>query len=477
MEKLIGRHEEREILNNALSSAVPELIAIYGRRRVGKTYLIRSIYGERIVFDFTGVHEAGLKNQLQNFSYALQKAMGSSVPAAVPRNWIQAFDFLEKYLEQKIKGQKSVVFFDEFPWVHTPKSGFLQAFGHFWNAWASRQLNIIIVICGSAASWMIQNIVNNKGGLHNRITRRIRLLPFNLHETERYLKRQGIKLDHYQLLQIYMAMGGIPQYLSGIIPGESAAQNIDRLFFSKDGALKQEFRNLYESLFSNAQHHIAVIKALARKGRGLTRNEIIDTCGLSSGGTTTRLLEELEESGFIAQYIPFEKDTKDSIYKLFDEYSLFYLKFIEGTKAIGKGIWLRLSTGSAFTSWAGLAFESICQKHVIQIKRALGIEGVYTEASGWRYIPRRGEQGAQVDLLIDRQDLCINICEMKFSTAEFVIDKRYATELTTKLSVFKENTKTKKTLFLTMITTYGIKRNIYYASLVQNEVTIDALFK
>src|SRR4051812_13701134 len=478
MEKLIGRETEQKILKEALASTQAELVAVYGRRRVGKTFLIRAVYGEQIVFELSGIHEAKLSVQLENFSLSLQSAIGSKVPIAVPRNWLQAFSILQQYLTGKPGKKKAVVFFDEFPWLHSQRSGFLSAFEHFWNSWASRQAGLVVVICGSAASWMIENIVNNKGGLHNRITRQIRLLPFNLAETEAYLKSGNINLDQYQTLQLYMAMGGIPQYLKGLQAGESAAQNLDRLCLIKDGPLKTEFRNLYRSLFENPQHHEAVVRALARKRQGLTRNEIIEACGLSSGGTATSILAELEESGFIMQYTPFQKTTKDSIYKLTDEYSLFYLKFIEGSRSTGSGTWLRLSTGSSYLSWSGFAFEAICQKHVVQIKKALGIEGVLTETSVWRYLPKeKEEQGAQIDLLIDRQDLCINICEMKFSTSGFTIDKRYAQELVTKMQVFREITKSKKTLFLTMITTYGVKRNDYYVGLVQNELTMDALFK
>jgi AAA+ ATPase superfamily predicted ATPase len=478
MEKLIGRETERKILQEALASTQAELVAVYGRRRVGKTFLIRAVYEEQIAFELSGIHEAKLSVQLENFSLSLQRASGSQIPIAVPRNWLQAFAILQQYLSEKPRKKKAVVFFDEFPWLHSQRSGFLAAFEHFWNSWASRQADLVVVICGSAASWMIENIVNNKGGLHNRITRQIRLLPFNLAETAAYLKSRGINLDQYQILQLYMAMGGIPQYLKGIQAGESAAQNLDRLCFVKDGPLKTEFRNLYRSLFENPQHHEAVVRALARKKQGLTRNEIIEECGLSSGGTATNIMAELEESGFITQYIPFQKTTKDSIYKLTDEYSLFYLKFIEGSRSTGSGTWLRLSTGASYLSWSGFAFEAICQKHVVQIKRALGIEGVLTETSVWRYLPKeKEEQGVQIDLLIDRQDLCINICEMKFSTSTFTIDKRYAQELVTKMQVFREVTKTKKTLFLTMITTYGVKRNDYYIGHVQNELSIDALFK
>lgn len=476
-EKLVGRDTEKKILQDALLSKEAELIVVYGRRRVGKTFLIRRVYEGKILFEISGIHQAKLGEQLENFSLCLQKASGSPLPHAMPTNWLWAFAMLQQYLETKTNKEKVVLFFDEFPWLHGQKSGFLQAFEHFWNTWASRQANLVVVICGSAASWMINNIIHNKGGLHNRISRRIRLLPFNLSETESYLKSRGVNLDRYQVLQLYMSMGGIPQYLKGVQPGESAAQAIDQLCFVKDGPLKTEFKDLYRSLFDNAQHHETVVRALSKKRQGLTRNEIIETCALSSGGTTTRLLLELEESGFITSYIPFDKTVKDSIYKLSDEYSLFYLKYLENAKATGAGTWLRLSSSASYTSWGGFAFEAICQKHVVQLKKALEIAGVLVETSVWRHVPKKGEQGAQIDLLLDRQDRCINVCEIKFSTSEFVIDKKYAAELENKLRVFRESTGTRKTLFLTMMTTYGVKKNNYYTGLVQNEIAMDALFK
>ncbi|MEO7045963.1 MAG: ATP-binding protein, partial [Ferruginibacter sp.] len=273
-----------------------------------------------------------------------------------------------------------------------------------------------------------------------------------------------------------MAIGGVPQYLKNIKPGQSAAAAIDELCFTKDGFLRNEFDNLYRSLFDKPDSHINVIKALANKTSGLTRNEIIAACALSSGGTTTKLIEELVESGFITPYIPFNKDVKDSIYKLTDEYSLFYLKFMTGRIQSGTSVWLKMSTGSSWKSWSGFAFEDICLKHINQIKSALGIAAVNTQESVWRYIPGKGEKGAQIDLLIDRQDNCISICEMKFSTSVFTIDPSYAMELKNKLNVFREKTKTKKTLFLTMLTTHGVKQNSNYLGLVQQDLQMNILF-
>jgi len=323
---------------------------------------------------------------------------------------------------------------------------------------------------------MIDKIINNRGGLHNRVTQTIRLLPFTLGETQQYLRSKNVMLDQYSQLQLYMAMGGIPHYLRNINPGESTAQIIDRLCFTKDGPLKNEFNNLYKSLFAHFENHELVIRALAAKGQGLTRNEIIAECGFTSGGTTSRILEELEESGFITRYVPFQKNANDSIYKLSDEYSLFYLKFIEHARDTADGAWLRQYGTPAYTIWSGFAFESVCQKHVLQIRRKLGIEGVLTNISTWRHAARKGTQGAQIDLLLDRQDRCINICEMKFSSGEFVIDKKYATELDTKVNVFRTETGTKKTIFPTMITTYGTRKNEHYLGRIQTEVLMEDLF-
>lgn len=477
MKEIVGRIEEKQLLEQALNSKEAELIAVYGRRRVGKTYLIRKFFKKQTIFEFSGVHNATVKEQLTNFSNTLAEATKLPIPPAIPNNWIQAFQMLKAYAEPLLQKSKCVIFLDEFPWLNSARAGFLSAFEFFWNSWGTKQNNLVLIICGSAASWMIQKVVNNKGGLHNRITRKIRLLPFTLAETSEYLKHNNLNLDHYQIVQLYMALGGIPQYLKEILQGQSAAQNIDRICFTKDGALQNEFNNLYQSLFAEADKHISIVKALANKPSGLTRKEIIAECGLSSGGTATSILEELTESGFISGYLPFEKNVRDSIYKLSDEYSRFYLKFMENSRATGAGTWIKLSASPSWRSWGGTAFESVCLKHIREIKAALGIAGVYTEESAWRHVPGKGNAGAQIDLLFDRQDFCISICEMKFSNSVFTIDKAYAAELTQKKDVFKSKTKTPKTLFIVMVTTFGTQDNNYKLGLVQNDIKLESLFK
>ncbi|RYY23049.1 MAG: ATP-binding protein [Chitinophagaceae bacterium] len=474
MSLIVGRQEEQKLLSQIIASSTPELVAVYGRRRVGKTYLIRQALTEQIVFEFSGTKDETLSRQLTNFQKALQKKYRAA--KTTPANWSDAFELLTQYLSSIRKRKKLVVFLDEFPWINSHKSGFLQAFDYWWNTWGNTQNNLAVIICGSAASWMIQHIINNKAGLHNRITRRIRLMPFTLSETEQYLQSRNIRLHQFQLLQLYMVMGGIPMYLSEVRKGESAAQTIDRTCFTKDGALQPEFRNLYTSLFDDATRHLAVVRVLSANNKGLTRNEIIEKTGLSSGGRISEVLDELAESGFISAWLPYDRKSKDAIYKLSDEYTHFYLKFMDNTRAQGAGTWLRFSTGQSWRSWSGIAYERICLKHIPQIKNDLGISVIYTEESAWRFAPK-GQQGAQIDLLIERRDLIIHLCEIKFSETPYTITKKYAAELENKKQVFLGQTKGRKSVFITMITTFGVQPNDYAANLVQNSVTMEALFR
>jgi uncharacterized protein len=478
MQKFIGREAEIQVFSEALISSGPELIAVFGRRRVGKTYMIRHIYEKQMVLEFSGLKSTTTIKQLERFRVVLSKSFSFETLLPKIKTWPQAFDLLADALEKSLKNskKKKVIFLDEFPWLDSPRSGFLSAFDSFWNSWATKQPKLIVVICGSAASWMIQNIVKNKGGLHNRLTRRIRLAPFNLYETELFLQSLKIPLKRYQILQLYMMTGGIPHYLKELRRGESIEQSIDRLFFAQDGLLREEFENLYPALFDQSEKHLAVVRVLAEKPSGLSRNQLIEACSFDSGGSVTKMLEELLESGFVNQFFPFGKATKDAIFKLSDEYTIFYLKFIENSKGIGEGTWLNKSQSQIYKIWCGFAFENLCLKHVNQIKKGLGIAGVYTEQSIWRSEGSDVFSGAQIDLLLDRADNCINLIEIKFSNIEFVIDKKYAAELDNKKLVFNLKTSTKKNVLLTMLTTYGVKKNDYFYNTVERELISDVLF-
>jgi len=476
MEKLTGRKNEKKRLLNALLTNKSELISVIGRRRVGKTFLIRNVYKDKIVFELSGQHKAPMRIQLKNFSNAMKEYSVKGMANKIPDDWSDAFEILKEHIKSSRRKGKKVIFLDEFPWIETPRSGFLSSFEHFWNSWASKMDDLIIVICGSSASWMIKKIVKNKGGLHNRITDNIRLMPFSLYETELFLKERNVNLDRYQISQLYMVMGGIPYYLSSIESGESAAMYINRMYFRKDGLLTGEFKNLYESLFNKAEKHIEVIRILARQPEGMTRDDLADKTGSISGGRFTETLSELEESGFIASYLPFGKRSANKVYKLIDEFSFFYLKFGEHSIFSGEDYWLKISSGYNWKIWSGFAFERLCLRHSDQIREALGISGVLANTGIWRQKGDKVTPGAQIDLFIDRQDNCINICELKYYESEFVLERKYAMILKNKIDQFRTSTKTKKTLFLTFITLNGLKQNQFSTGLVQNSLTIESLF-
>lgn len=472
----IGRKSEQEILQSALSSDEAEMISIIGRRRVGKTFLVNSVYNRRINFEISGIQNAEGNEQLRNFAQRIKEFFPKAVIVQPPKDWLEAFFLLIEYLKQEKQKQKLVVFFDEVPWLATHKSGFLRGLSYFWNSWAVKQ-NIVVVLCGSAASWMIRKILKDRGGLHNRVTKRIRLKPFNLAETEEFLVSRGISFNRYQLVQLYMAMGGIPHYLKEVKQGQSAVQNINRICFGEDGLLLDEFQSLYPALFDHSNYHIAIIRALASKYSGMTRTELLAASKLPDGGRVTRVLEELTESGFIQPYPTFGKRKKDKLFRLIDEYSLFYLRFIESNEHDSQDAWGALSQTQSYKVWTGYAFENICLKHTSQIKKALGISGVYSITSSFFKKHTSTEKGTQIDLLIDRNDHIINLIETKFYNTEFTITKDYAEKLREKLRIFQESTKTRKQLFLTLITTFGLRHNKHSLGLINSDLSMDMLFE
>ncbi len=473
MRAIVGRTEYLKTLQDLYLSEKSEFVAVYGRRRVGKIFLIRTAFEGRFTFQVTGLSKTSMTQQIINFNMALRKVM-TEYDDTVAKDWFSAFQQLIAFLESQGE-EKKIVFIDELPWFDTPKSGFIPALEHFWNSWAAMRNDILLIVCGSAASWMVNKLINNKGGFHNRVTKRIKIVPFTLHECERFLETKNALLDRYQIIQLYMVLGGIPFYWDEVKPGKSAVQNIEDICFSENGILRNEFKNLYKSLFNKHEKHSAIVNALAKKSMGLNRDEIIAESGLPNAGSTSRLLDELEESGFILKYRSPGKKSRNSLYQLVDFYSFFYLKFIKDTQGKDTNQWINLIDSPKQRAWSGYAFEQVCLCHLPQIKKALGISGIHSTSYAWR--SSAVKNGAQIDLIIDRRDQVINLCEMKFSINNFAIDAKYAEELRNKIGVFKTETKTRKSVFITMITTYGLQANSNSVGLVQNKITMDALFE
>lgn len=470
MQHLVGREKEIKALNRYASSKKSEFIAIYGRRRVGKTYLIREVFVNQFAFQATGLENVGMKDQLAQFHAGLIKHNSTNDLFKPAKNWFKAFEQLISLLENNTTQGKKIVFLDELPWLDSPRSKFLSGLEYFWNSWASARRDILLIVCGSAASWMIKNLLNNKGGLHNRTTGRIRLEPFTLSETESFFRYKQLAFDRYSTILLYMVLGGIPYYLDNVEEGLSADQNINMLCFKRNALLRDEYKNLYASLFNRSERHTSIIETLATKRKGLTRSELSKGSGISNGGGLTRILEELEESSFIRKYQSLGRKEKNNLYQLTDLYSLFYLNFIKQTGSDDEYFWINANDTPTYRSWSGYAYEMVCLHHIPQIKLALGIAGVQTSVASWHH------KDAQIDLLIDRKDQVINLCEMKFSINAYTITKKYADNLRGKIGVFKTATETKKAVFLTMITTYGLVKN-KHSYLAQNDLSMDILFK
>ncbi|MCM1042107.1 MAG: AAA family ATPase [Bacteroides sp.] len=457
----------------AYESDKSEFVAVYGRRRVGKTYLVRETFHGKFAFSYSGMANVSTKMQLQAFHASLVAQGGAAWQH--PRNWIDAFTMLAQFLSRK-KGRKKVVFLDELPWMDGPKSSFLPAFEHFWNNWASARKDILLIVCGSATSWIINKIVKNHGGLHNRLTFRIPMEQFTLRECEAYAASLKLNLTRPMLLEAYMIFGGVPYYWSQLNGSLSLSQNIDELFFRKAAVFDMEYNELYSSLFKRPEAYIDIVTALGKKKIGMTRAEIAKAVRLDANGKLTRCLEELEACGFIRRYSALGMKTKNAVFQLIDNFTLFYFKFLDSPKHTDGQFWSKNRTTPAFYNWSGLAFERVCLLHTEQIKRALGIGGILTGEYAWRALPENGNPGTEIDLLIDRADKAINICEIKYTSGKFGIDKKYASVLRNKAACLRVATKTSKAIFITMITAEGLVKN-EYVNEVHNSLNADILFE
>ncbi len=469
---LIGRKSEQQELLRAYNSEYSEFVAVTGRRRIGKTFLVRETFGYQFAFQHSGLANQKTRAQLREFRQSLLRCGMKS--CRLPADWFDAFFLLSEFLDSLQCGGKKVVFIDELPWMDSPRSNFVSALEHFWNSYASARKDVLLIICGSATSWIINNVFRNHGGLHNRVTYRINLAPFTLHECEEYARSRHLELTRYGILECYMIMGGVPFYWSMLERGKSVAQNIDSLIFNPMGKLHYEYTELYQSLFKNAEPYIKVVTLLGTKRMGMTRSELVADGNLNNNGSLSAVLDDLESCGFIRKYSCASSRRDSSVYQLIDNFTLFYFKFLK-SNSVSEDFWTINTNTPARNAWQGLAFEQVCFEHVRQIKQALGIAGVSTQVYSWQ-VKGDSSAGAQVDMVIDRADHIVNLCEIKFSTAQYVLDKDGELSLRNKQSRFSEAHKSINAVHLTLITPFGIKPNMYQYC-VQNVITADDLFK
>lgn len=473
MTRLIARDIEKKRLKEAFSSDKSEFVAIYGRRRVGKTFLVKKVFNNSFTFLHTGIAEAPIDIQLENFRLSLEN-FGMELSQKL-HDWFEAFEMLSTLIKGNKSNGKKIIFLDELPWMDTHKSRFVVALEHFWNGFAALREDVMLIVCGSATSWVINKIINNHGGLHNRVTHQLYLRPFTLGECERLAASYDLRMSRRDILQNYMIMGGIPYYWSLLNKGLSQPQNIDALCFTRGGEMVGEFDKLYSSLFKRPEPYIAIITALATKKCGMTREEIANMAKLNDGGKLTKYLEELEQCDFIRRFTMIGKTKKGTMFQLIDPYTLFYFKFMKSHSLTSGPIWVKLQGKPKFNAWIGIAFERACLLHIDQIRKKLGISGVITAIHSWQKKNEDLTHGAQIDLLIDREDGVINVCEMKYYSGQYAITKKDCAGLQNKLDAFSNSINTKKAVHVTMITSYGIVPN-EYSSMVQSEIIADDLF-
>lgn len=470
---MIGRSKEIRILEEAFDSGRPEFVAVYGRRRVGKTYLIKEVFGDRLTFSYTGTLNCSTKTQLSYFHDALMEQGIGKVP--LPQTWPEAFRLLKKLIEESGDSRK-VVFLDELPWMDAPRSGFLSAFEHFWNGWGSSRKDLLLIICGSSTSWIINKIFRNRGGLHNRVTRNMHMSPFSLYECEEYARSLGLGLSRNNILEGYMVMGGIPLYWSKLDKGKSLAQNINDIFISEDGELRYEFNDLYSSIFTYPEKYIRIIECLSTKKSGMTRAEIISFTKIEGNGKFSEMLEELIECGFIRKYCHTNKKTRDALYQLVDCYTLFYYRFVKDAHGTDEDYWLKILSTPTYHTWCGIAFERVCLLHTRQIKAALGISGIMANIFSWHIAKTDDHPGVQIDMLIDRADNVVSVCEMKYAPNGYVMTAAEASKINTRISVYSLYMPQKKGIQLVMITSNGMANKGERIN-IHRELTSDCLFQ
>ena len=471
---IVGRNAEIELLNKILHDDKSHFVAVYGRRRIGKTYLIRETFNDRFTFQHSGLSEGSMKEQLFAFDSSLNDA-GLNIKRK-SKNWLEAFDKLKEIIRNSNEKRK-IVFIDELSWMDTPKSDLMVALENFWNGFASARKDIVLIVCASATSWMLSKVVHNKGGLYNRLTQQIHLQAFCLRECEEYIQSEGIALNREQILQYYMIFGGVPYYWGFIKKGLSLAQNIDHTLFDRNAPLRDEFKYMYASVFKNPETYIRIIETLGTKKVGLTREELITLTGLSNSGDLTGKLEELESCGFIRKYYAFGMKKKNAVYQLMDCFTLFHFKFLQD-EPTDEHFWTNQINTPAVNTWMGLAFERVCMHHVAQIKNKLGISGVLTAENSWycKADPDHGVFGSQIDMLITRKDQVINLCEMKYSGSEYTITEKADKSIRNKMNDLRVLTNTKYAIYPTLITTYGLVPNSY-SDRIQAVITLDDLFQ
>lgn len=482
---VIGRAKEKAELKTVLESKKSEFLGIYGRRRIGKTFLIREYFknmkGVQFL-SFQGQKDVDTKTQIDTFYHELEKQFKINYQLKRARDWQGAFHDFDKFIEKHtLENKKDVIvlFLDELPWFCNSKAGFLPALDYYWNQRWSANAKMKLIVCGSAASWMIKNVVNAKGGLHNRLTKKMYIAPFQFVEVKEFSKTNKLNFTDTQLLQIYMVLGGVPFYWSLLKKTTPISKQIDDLLFGKNAILKNELQNIFRSLFDNSELHLRIVKILSAAKSGIERNTLLNKCQIKSGGQASQYLDNLIHSGFIESFHLFGNKKKLTLFRLIDSFSYFDSYWSKQSLGL-VAFWQNKIQTPKLNTWAGYAFENFCLQHINQIIKALEIDRQVEAIHSWHSIDqnKKGdieEKGAQIDLIIERMDGVLHVIEIKYSQNEFVLKKEDAKNILNKVDRFKEKTQYRGQIKINLVTPIGLKKGLWNDEVFDKTITLKDL--
>ncbi len=472
--KIIGRKAEKKELEQCEKSKKSELVCVYGRRRAGKTYLVEQTFGDYFAFRAIGLEKGSIKDQLKAFNQRLQEC-GDEV-RKVPQNWFEAFSRLDKILSRDdiilSPHGKKIVFFDEFPWFATQRSDFLLAFEDFWNRRGTQSGDLVFIICGSATSWIIKNVLEDSGSMYKRVTAQIFIKPFSLAETKLYFDDNEFDWSKEQIMEFQMVFGGLPFFMSLMNENESFRQNIDRLLFRPNALLQDETDKLLESTLKKSPVYGQILGELSSHLYGMKKSECQEKLNIPVG-TFTRAVEDLIKCRYIVEYTRNYEKSNPLYIQLVDPYLLFHFHFLSNRKRITSYEDLSSNIG-LYSNWRGHAFEILCFHHLDQIKKSLGISGVKTECFSWTN--SEDKEKIQIDMVIERDDKITNICEMKCTDQPFVMSKEDDLSLLRKRDIFKEKTRTKNSIRIVLVSAAGLS-GVAHTEHISDVITLGDLFE
>ncbi len=473
--KIISRKEEKKDLEYCERSKKSELICVYGRRRVGKTFLVEQTFRD-FAFRAVGLEKGTTKQQLKSFGQRLIE-YGDDIKQT-PENWFEAFSRLDKILSgesirRSLNGKK-IVFLDEFPWFATKKSDFLVAFEDYWNRRGTQDGDLLFIICGSATSWIIKNVIKNTGNMFQRVTKKICVEPFTLAETELFFKDREFDWSREQIAECQMIFGGLPFFFDLMNTSQSLVKNINRLLFDKDALFGDETKKLLDATLSESPIYEKILSKLAFARYGIKKSELQVEIA-APNGTYGRAVQDLVDCGYVIEYKKKYEEYNPLYIQLVDPFLLFHYHYLSKEKRIDSYEDLIGNIGR-YDNWRGTAFEILCLNNTASIKSALGIRGVKTECYPWYNSTDKKNERVQIDMVIERADKITNLCEIKYTNKPFVIDASYEQELIKKRDIFKEKTGTSQALKVIIISAAGVS-GTRYTSYISDIITLDDIFE